>query len=446
MLTNTPFTDAIYREFVDDIAHLSNSLDKLKAAFTTAYEASERDPSCLDPTNEAVDKDRRAIIGDIKATLEACQTLLEQHAAMGRGGVSFIQNTSFHLEVLPKIKDLRERLKLHMIKMIFVLEPLQHGLLKSTYENTQILVDVVGDISAHLIRGVPVAEFQYPSLSPPFKAKLEDAFSKDQPSGVSNGRFVELVFDALHRIFLASTVTYHGPAFGTQTQQQYLNLRTAQFLLERLQADDGLSERFYFDRAIRKLEYQVRSEYRRRQITQYPDDVLEKLPIQIWRPSGPPEKTQFPKRVESGVPAQEILGIPLLPDGGEPFERLVVSRQDKDDYHKFSLIRKAPATATSDAWNDRFPFNIRDHAYVPWNALPKHAAPLNGVEIRARESDESVLLRFENSEGALRSTNSLPCLRLLMTGPQILSNFSMLSWASALSVISESDSAPECLR
>lgn len=387
---------------------MSSSLEDLKAAFRAGYDKSVRDLRYLDPRNQAVDRDRRAIVGDIEATLQACVKLLQENTTVDREGISFIRNALFHAIVLPNIEALRERLKFHMIKMRFVLEPLQLGLLRDIHQDNQILFETVGDLHAHVIHGTPVTELRCPPISSALRARFEEAFIKDQPSTLSNDRFVEVVFDALHRVFLVSTFAYHGPAFGRQTVRQFLNLRKAQFLLEKLQEDDGLLHRYYYLRSSRILHCQIRGEYKRKQVTQYPDDVLEKEAaelFQIWDPSAPPELTQRGNQVKSGVPAQEILDIPLLPDGGEPFNHLVIFRQDHD-YHNFRLLRKAPATAATAAWNDSSSFSLRDYAYIPWNSVPDRPEPLNQVQLHNRMSGESVTLAFKEVEGSFLWTDS----------------------------------------
>ena len=402
-------TDSLYREFGDDIRHLSGNLEALKLAFETGYRLSLHDGRYYDPLEDALDKDRRALVGNFEATLVDCEKLLKKTVSVSREGLSFVRNSYWHISTKPTVDALRERIKFHMIKMEFVLEPLRHGLLKDISMSINLIMATMGDLHAFLIQGTPASQLRIPEIPPGLQQRFEVAFSSNQPKSFSDGpdRVIELMFDALHRTFLQSTFSYGGPSSGIQTIQQYLNLIKAQFLSEKLRKARGLSERYYYDRSVRLVELKIRLEFRRDNIERYKEEELEVLEqglFEIWIAH---EESDLPVAnvgVEVGAPSEEILVLPVIHEDGRSLQNLAVVRQSELD---FLLVKRTLATATSGACTDNHPMNIHHYRFIPWYGVPTIGAASTMVEVRNTMSMDSSFFTFEDNSGTPLLLDSL---------------------------------------
>jgi hypothetical protein len=395
-------TDSLYSEFGDDIRHLSANLQALSHAFETGYRRSLHDGHYHDPRDVVLDKDRRTLVGNFEATLNECEKLLKENASMSREGLSFVRNTYWHLCIKPTVDSLRERIKFHMIKMEFVMEPLRNGLLKDISMSINIIMATMGDIYAFLIQGTPAGDLRIPPISPGLQAKFDAAFCSDQPKSFSDGsdRVIEPMFEALHRTFLQSTFSYHGPSSGVQTIQQYLNLIKAQFLSEKLQKERRLSGRYYYERSVRLIELKIRLEFRRDKIERYKDEELEVLEPELFEIWNPHEQSDSPVAgggVEVGVPPEEILLLRLIHEDGKSLQDMIVYRQSEFD---FRLVKRTRATATSEAFNDRDPMNIHHYRYIPWYGVPTNTTLSTRVEVRNTVSMASSFYTFKDNSGS----------------------------------------------
>ena len=321
---------------------------------------------------------------------------------MGRHGLSFVKNAVWHLSVMPNVVNLRERIKFHMIKMEFVMEPLRNGLMKDISMSVDIIMANMADIHAHLIQGTPVTQLRCPPIPPTLHAKFEDALSYNAPRALSDSRdaSVELLFDVLHRTFLKSTFSYHGLAVsGIQTIQQYLNLVKAQFLLEKLQADHWLNSRYYYARSARLLELKIRVEFRRKDIKIYPEDELQGLGAdlyQIWDSYEHLYPATNSGENDIGVPLEEILLLHLVPEDRQRRQDLIVFRQSD---HDFRLVRRTLIGPNSEAFNDRDSVNTHHYRYIPWYGIPTNTISTTRVEIRNSASMDSLFYTFSNDAG-----------------------------------------------
>ncbi|ERF73189.1 hypothetical protein EPUS_03030 [Endocarpon pusillum Z07020] len=398
--------DSLYREFGDDIRHLSGNLEALKLAFETGYRLSVHDGRYYDPLQDALDKDRRALVGNFEATLVDCEKLLKKNVAVSREGLSFVRNSYWHISVKPTVDALRERIKFHMIKMEFVLEPLRHGLLKDISMSINLIMATMGDLHAFLIQGTPASQLRLPPIPPGLQQRFEVAFSSNQPKSFSDGsdRVIELMFDALHRTFMQSTFSYHGPLSGIQTSQQYLNLIKAQFLSEKLREARGLSERYYYDRSARLIELKIRLEFRRDNIERYREEELEVLEqglFEIWIAHEESDSPVANVGVEVGAPSEEILVLPVIHEDGRSLQNLAVVRQNQSEVD-FLLVKRTLATATSGPRTDNYPMNIHHYRYIPWYAIPTDEAASTKVEVRNTMSIHSSFFTFKDNSDVLK--------------------------------------------
>lgn len=355
------------------------------------------------PRDERVDRDRRALVGNVEATLNECEQLLKDNAAMSDKSMSFLKNPYWQISVMPQVTSLRERLKFHMIKMQFVMQPLRDGLLKDISMSMTINNAHTADLHAYLIQGTPADQLRAPPIPPSLAAKFATALETNRPPSCdeSPDRKIEVLFDALHQSFLASTFAYHGPSFGIQTVQQYLNLIKAQFLLDQIQREHRLRSKYYYARSVSLLELKIRLEFRRPDIDKYPVEELDKLApeqFQIWCREESITSSRRRGDGESGVPMDEILLLHLVPDAGDHAQDLSVMRHRTRD-HEFRLVRRILATAGGTADNYRDPVNVHHFRFIPWFAIPTSTSPSFEVEIRNTASMDSLFYTFRNASG-----------------------------------------------
>ncbi|KAF7506038.1 hypothetical protein GJ744_012285 [Endocarpon pusillum] len=394
---------ALYREFGEDVSHLAGRLAKLDGAYQEGCDLSLRGLLPFNPRDKSIDRDRRALVGNFVATLEDCETLLKENSAMARQNMAVLKAPYWHIAVMPKVTALRDRIKFHMIKMDFIMQSLRDDRLQEISERVELGNALSADLWARQIHGTPAEQLVTPPIPPPLYSKFAIALETNKPSSWSghSDRKAELLFDSLHRWFLSSTVTYHGPSFGIQTIQQYLNLIKAQFLLEQIQQEHGLPHRYYLAHAVRVLEVKIRQEFRRKDIEKYPIEALDKLgpeQFQIWDATEHLSPSKRPGYDDVGVPLDEILLVHLVPDSGNNPQDLAVMRQVNQDT-EFRLIRRRLATPTSIAENDRDPVNIHHYRFIPWFALPTNANPSTKVEIRNSASSASLFYTFSDATG-----------------------------------------------
>jgi hypothetical protein len=397
--------DTQYCEFGNSISRLVDGLEQMKRAFEEGYPPRYRpDGDHYDPLDPALEQDRISLIGDFTATLDDCQKLLKRKVRVGRDGVSFVTNALWHLATQPIVDSLRDRIQFHMTKMLFITEPLKHGLLKDLARDVEIMKDQLKDLHAVQIQGVSPNDLRLPPIPQSLNGRFEEAFVSNPPAAFTDKskRTVEPTFEALHHHFLQSTWSYQGPTYGMQTIEQYLNLIKAQYLLEKLKNDSGLSGRYYYERSVTQIEQRIKAQFRRIDIIRYDAEELEGLDtksFEIWTTRHQSESSVLESGVDSGVPEEKILELSLPPEAGMSRQDLVVFRQSD---HEFRLMQRLVRTAATAHLTEReYPINVRHYRFIPWYASPTNGTPSTKVQIRSTDSKGGSFYILKDQAGLL---------------------------------------------
>jgi len=308
---------------------------------------------------------------------------------VSRDGVTFLTNGLWHFATQPIVDSLRDRIQFHMTKMLFITEPLKSGLLKDIASDIEIMKGMVEELHAVQILGVSPNDLRLPPIPQSLNKRFQDAFVSNPPAAFTDESkgTIEPKFEALYRHFLESTWSYRGPAYGMQTIEQYLNLVKAQYLLERLKDDSGLSGRYYYERSVARIEQRIKAQFRRTDIMQYDTEELDGLDaksFEIWTSCDQPESNVLESGVDSGVPEVKIVELSLPPEAGMSRQDLIVFRQSDLE---FRLVKRFVPTAATDRLRElEYPINMLHYRYIPWYANPTNRTPSTEVQIRSTVS------------------------------------------------------------
>jgi hypothetical protein len=303
--------------------------------------------------------------------------------------VSFFTNGLWHLSTQPIVDSLRDRIQFHMTKMLFITEPLKSGLLKDIASDIEIIRGKVEELHAVQILGVSPNDLRLPPIPQSLKKRFQDAFVSNPLTAFADESkgTIEPTFEALYQHFLESTWSYQGPTYGMQTIEQYLNLVKAQYLLERLKNDSGLSGRYYYERSVTRIEQLIKAQFRRNDITRYDAEELGGLDAKsfgIWTSRDQSESSVLESGVDSGVPEEKIVELSLPPEAGMRRQDLIVFRQSDLE---FRLVKSSVPTAATDRLRElEYPINVRHYRYIPWYANPTNRTPSTEVQIRSTVS------------------------------------------------------------
>jgi hypothetical protein len=115
-----------YREFGDDVKHLSQSLDFLSNVINNA-KATFYNHRLQPPENVGWDGNTLLdIIGDYDATLNECFALLRTNESyLATTGGARVRNVVWNVMVQPSVDRLRSRIILHNTKVQLVLRPFE---------------------------------------------------------------------------------------------------------------------------------------------------------------------------------------------------------------------------------------------------------------------------------------------------------------------------------
>lgn len=403
LLTTCGFgIDVRYFEFGQDIQTLALGLEQLievtENAGTQKNAGRQRQSRPLRPWNaarqdeqrgpEAELKSLREVTGDFCLTLRECDALLQNHQKFHRNQAGFVDNVLWHASTESEISNLKERVRLHITKLSFVIKPFEIQLLVGIRNELIKLQQEVRDLAGLMITlnrdtTRDTALPSLPSIEMPltpdvitkrFVAALDlnrpDAFHDISDFPLKEG------FDALVFHFAKSTVLFNpgvGPSRKVPKETQYLNLLKAKWIMEKLKASPELAAAAETDslwlNCEREVELEVMEQCRRFEtgrlipppldnITRLPDDCFT-----IWIFEAPPVQ---PHLAEARALEEKILDL-VLPSHAT----LSIFRTSDDDFRVVTVQTTIIPETSKEVERESFSANMQSTQLVPAYAIPQ---------------------------------------------------------------------------
>lgn len=336
----------------------------------------------------------REVAGDFSQTLKDCNDLLGNHNKFHRNQAGFVDNVFWHASTESEISNLKERVRLHIAKMSFVIKPFEIQLLVGIRNELIQLQQEVRDLAGLMItlHRDTTRDSALPSLPsiemPPtpaaitkrFVAALDlnrpDAFHRVSDFPLKEG------FDALVFHFAQSTVLFNpglGPSQKFPKETQYLNLLKAKWILEKLKASSELAaaeNNSLWLNCEREVELEVMEQCRRFETNSLkppPLDNITRLPDEcftIWIFEAPPLQ---PHLAEARALEEKILDL-TLPSNST----LTVFRTSDDDFRVVTVHTTAIPDTSKEVERESFSANMQSTQLVPAYAIPE---PISGSSL-----------------------------------------------------------------
>lgn len=343
---------------------------------------------------EAELRSLREVTGDFGRTLRDCNALLGNHHKFHRNKAGFVDNVVWHASIESEISNLKERVRLHITKMSFVIKPFEIQLLVGIRNELIQLQQEVRDLAGLVItlRRDTTRDSALPSLpsiemplisdaiTQRFVAALElnrpDAFRTVSDFPLKEG------FDALAFHFAKSTILFNpgiGPSQKVPKETQYLNLLKAKWILEKLKASSKLAAaetNSLWLNCEREVELKVLEQCRRFQtdnlrppplenITRLPDDCFT-----IWIFEAPP---LLPHLAQARAMEDKILEL-TLPSNST----LTIFRTSDDDFRVVTVHTTVIPDTSKEVERESFSANMQSTQLVPAYAIPE---PISGSSL-----------------------------------------------------------------
>ena len=113
-----------YAQFRQDIKSLGDSLEQLESIINNANNQLSH-PHRFGIALQVLPE----VTGDFHQTLNDCEKLLRKHAGLQRGRSNFLENFTWWTSAERDVYSLRERVKFHVTKVVFIAKPFETQLL-----------------------------------------------------------------------------------------------------------------------------------------------------------------------------------------------------------------------------------------------------------------------------------------------------------------------------
>ena len=392
--------------------------------------------------SEAELKSLREVTGDFCLTLRDCNALLLNHNKFHRDQAGFVDNVFWHASTEGEISNLKERVRLHITKLSFVIKPFEIQLLVGIRNELIRLQQDVRDLAGLMITlsRDTTRDTALPSLPSIEMLLIPDVITQrfvaaldlnrpDAFHGISDFPLKE-GFDALVFHFAKSTVLFNpgvGPSRRVPKETQYLNLLKAKWILEKLKASSELAAAAETDslwlNCEREVELEVMEQCRRFEMGRLispPLDNITRLPddcFTIWVFEAPPIQ---PHLAEARALEEKILDL-VLPSHAS----LTIFRTSDDDFRVVTVRTTNIPETSKQVERESFPANMQSTQLVPAYAIPKimpaSSPSVNGV-LLYRAQDLSEWQQFKDVADVFSFQQAL-------TGYRVYFDTSNVSWS-----------------
>jgi hypothetical protein len=263
----------IYLDWKNDIINLSKRLKQFRESFEkVAWSVAGSVEHAA-----ALKREADGLVGDFVATLKDCKRIIKEHAEFEHGRATALENAFWHTTTQPLITELRRRLQQHHYNLYLFIEPYELELLADVSANTNELLYLMRQ-QAGLI--VPV---ELPAIPPAVEAALQEALRRDAPVRISSSFEIPLQegVDALSRHYRECTFQSDSLGIGPGLQSN-LSLLKAHWLflvIENSTAFAACRRGSLFRRIVEQLGQGIEKQYRKRDITEWSDDIFSDLDI-----------------------------------------------------------------------------------------------------------------------------------------------------------------------
>ena len=391
---------------------------------------------------EDFETERKAIVGNLLATLQACDALLEENRKLRRRYRSDLENLDYRLfQQEKRVDDLRTRLNFHCEKIRLVLDRLSiylltdvdakvDDLLSASEQAPQAPNDILigldwlrSTLSSHVTRPGNL----YGSASPdahPVSARIAQTLQEflfvDAPLGMELGIPMTQGFDALLRHFKQS-----GQG-SDHTPEKYLLFLKTRWLYDRIKASRDYQRAcpgFYYKRAVNQIGKAILEKARRPgELVSYDENVLMNLPescFLIWPPKPvatptPPVESSQAHPLVVRANEEQIVCIELASDGLPDPDSVTIFKSSDE---RFRIVLKT--TLGGEKLVIPQPVYTSEDKLIPRYALPTLINP--SLEIAIFSRNEETLYKFD-------SFKDLYSFQAALTGYDVSHDQSDIRW------------------
>lgn len=389
---------------------------------------------------EAELRSLREVTGDFGRTLRDCYALLENHHKFRRNKAGFVDNVVWNVSTESEISNLKERVRLHIAKMSFVIKPFELQLLVGIRNELIQLQHDVHDLAGLVITlsrdttrdsALPsLPSIAMPLISDAITERFMTALELNRPDAFHTVSDFPLRegFDALAFHFAKSTILFNpgiGPSEKVPKETQYLNLLKAKWILEKLKASSKLAAaetNSLWLNCEREVELKVLEQCRRFQtdslkppplenITRLPDDCFS-----IWIFEPPPIQ---PHLAEARATEEKILDL-TLPNNST----LTIFRSSNDDFRLVTVHTRVKPDTSKEVERESFSANMQSTQLVPAYAIP---VPVSGSSL----SGNGILLYRAQDLSQwppLQGLEDVFSFQQALTGYRVFSDASNIKW------------------
>lgn len=354
--------DVRYKNFLRDVLNFKRLLESLNVSLNNAKKKYDRTgfsayhADAIYPFSTESESERKAIVGNFKATLEDCDKLLEQRKALLVKHSKVFDNLQYHLsQQEQRITELRKRLRFHTDKIFLVISRLSIDLLRIVDTKVDDLLGMAEEHQVELVKmnlelrrlnslfvgeeASVAAVADNAHLASAFIARrFEENLIMNAPVDVHEGIPLAEGFDAMYSAFQESKQGQD------QTPEKYLFFLKARWLVGRIKQGreyETARSGFYYRRVLHQIEQSIMGTVRTPgALISFEDSVLLDLPpglFLIWQPvSDPivPELPPHPSMIHADE--EEVARIPIAPTGAGDEGTLVVFKRSEGQFRTVS--------------------------------------------------------------------------------------------------------------
>ncbi|KPI46056.1 uncharacterized protein AB675_299 [Cyphellophora attinorum] len=420
--------DVRWRAFQNDVRNFGTLLQRLEQSMQDAQSRyidagiQARAREAYDPSASALINERDALIGNFNDTLEACDTLLQEHIQFRDRHANAFESILWHVKQQEsKMDRLRRRIDFHCEKIRLVIDRLSIDLLTRVDIRLNELIGTTDEIltitqdsndeirrlrqflvgESNLSNGHVVADVHYATEA--ISERFENSFRTINSSGYSDEMLLQLSFDALHTAFdLFMLARNRDP-------HKYLLLLKSRWLISRMRSSEVYMRSVFYRHAINRIDQGIRMRIRYGQVTAFGEAVMLALPpewCEIWPASDPVESIAAtvppePNPLTPRANEEGVVRIELATDAGSPASFVTVYKHSDENFR----IVKDAWTSTGQQVLAPQQVYTREDTLIPRYALP--TLPLTAPEISIFCRNEITDFLFANEADLWRFQGAL---------------------------------------
>ena len=422
--------DFDYLQLGKGISALADSLRRLESIMKNAE---EQIPENLRHINagsarDMIVKTLSEVTGDFKQTLHDCEEFLSNKLMYKRSATGSVENVLWLGSTKANANDLRQRMKLHVIKTLLVFKPFELHLLRAIYHELQQVRKDVAPLKGIFIQDTAQSVHPKRPKSHGVRLTVPPDLAKRFEAQVPNHLPLREGLDALVFHSASSTVEFQpGPGQNIPEATKFVNLLKSAWVMERLKDSDYLrsagSESLWAD-CIRELEDKIsdqKSRFESHELEQPTPEVIARLPdhcFAIWVHEEPLPRPAV--LAEQGLLGDKILELALPSVDDNQRSTLTVFRETDIAFCLVSTTKdeQKPDFNVEKSVN----VNMNSTRFIPAFATSDHGEPMNNkVLLCNNQGQEPIWHVFQDSSAVAEFQRAL-------TGYRVSNSMSNISW------------------